>query len=61
MHDQVVTGNEKISLFNTESATQPEVWKKKNAWGLSVVLFIVACHHITITQMVCSHVLQIIK
>jgi len=25
----VVTGNEKISLFNTESPTQPEVLEKK--------------------------------
>jgi hypothetical protein len=61
MHNQVVTGSETISLFNTESATQPEVWEKKSMGPFYRVLFIVACHHIAITQMVYGHVLQTIK
>jgi len=51
----------KNSLSLTLSLQLNQKCEKKNAWGHSIGLFIVACHHIAITQMVCSHLLQTIK
>jgi len=51
----------KKSLSSKLSLRLSQKCEKKNAWGRSVVLFIVACHHVAITQMVFSHVLQTIK
>ena len=47
----------KQSETESESTTQPKVWKKRMVPHYTVLLF-VACHHIAVTQMVCGHLLS---